>query len=186
MSLPDGTVGDAKKPASETCGSASARPDCGGLVARLPTRRTVSPNGPSRVDEKGLPRWLHLPATKTKSAQARAFPIGATLRAELAIRTTGPDGQVHPSTALSSATTAAERVVSIRTAWTLACKRAGILDLHSTTSAASSLADPGVVGRPARRPVVLGHASVTQTSTYLSSTPVRLRRRWLGGSRRQD
>jgi integrase len=52
-----------------------------------------------RVDEQGQPRWLFLPATKTKSAQARAVPIGATLRAELAMRTTGPDGQVHPSTA---------------------------------------------------------------------------------------
>lgn len=33
-----------------------------------------------RVDERGQPRWLFLPASKTKSAQARAVPIGATSR----------------------------------------------------------------------------------------------------------
>ena len=46
-----------------------------------------------RVDEQGQPRWLLLPASKTKSAQARAVPIGATLRAELAMRTTAPDSE---------------------------------------------------------------------------------------------
>jgi integrase len=128
-----------------------------------------------RVDEQGQPRWLFLPATKTKSAQARAVPIGATLRAELAMRTTGPDGQVHPSTAFVFGNDCGERVVSIRTAWTLACRRAGIRDLHFhdlRREFASRLLESSAGLHDVQ--LFLGHANVTQTSTYLSSTPVRL------------
>jgi hypothetical protein len=48
--------------------------------------------------------------------------IGATLRAELAMRTTGPDAQVHPSTAFVFGNDCGERVVSIRT---LPARRSG-------------------------------------------------------------
>lgn len=128
-----------------------------------------------RVDEKGQPRWLLLPATKTKSAQARVIPIGPKLRAELAMRTTGPDGKVHPSTAFVFGNDCGERVVSIRTAWALTCKRAGIVGLHFhdlRREFASRLLESSASLHDVQ--LFLGHANVTQTSTYLSSTPLRL------------
>ncbi len=128
-----------------------------------------------RLDEHGQHRWLLLPATKTKSAQARVVPIGPTLRAELAMRTTGPDGQTLAPSAFVFGNGCGERVVSIRTAWALACKRAKILDLHFhdlRREFASRLLESSASLHDVQ--LFLGHANVTQTSTYLSSTPVRL------------
>ena len=45
-----------------------------------------------RYDEHGQPRWIALPAAKTKTNTARVLPIGARLAAELSMRATRPMG----------------------------------------------------------------------------------------------
>ena len=52
-----------------------------------------------RCDEQGVPRWIELPAAKTKAGKARTLPVGPRLRAELAMRRHAPDGQEHPPAA---------------------------------------------------------------------------------------
>lgn len=82
------------------------------------------------------------------------------------MRTTGPDGQVHPSTAFVFGNACGERVVSIRTAWTLACRRAGIRDLHFhdlRREFASRLLESSAGLHDVQ--LFLGHANGTQTST---------------------
>jgi len=84
-------------------------------------------------------------------------------------------GMSIPRRLSSSANDCGERVVSIRTAWTLARRRAGIRDLHFhdlRREFASRLLESSAALHDVQ--LFLGHANVTQTSTYLSSTPVRL------------
>jgi integrase len=130
-----------------------------------------------RRDEKGEPRWIVLAAAKTKTAQTRVIPIGPRLRAELAMRMHGPDGKEHLADAYVFGNECGDQVTSIRTAWSLTCQRAAIRDLHFhdlRREFASRLLESSADLHDVQ--LFLGHANITQTSTYLSSTPVRLER----------
>ena len=118
--------------------------------------------------------WCWSPA-KTKTAQTRVIPVGPRLRAELAIRELGPDGRALWADAYVFGTECDERVKSIRTAWTLACERAGVRVLHFhdlRREFASRLLESSANLHDVQ--LFLGHANITQTRTYLSSTPLRL------------
>ena len=130
-----------------------------------------------RRDDKGEARWIVLSAARTKTAQSRVIPIGPRLRAELAMRVHGPDGKEHRADAYVFGNECGEQVTSIRTAWTLTCQRAGIRGLHFhdlRREFASRLLESSANLHDVQ--LFLGHANITQTSTYLSSTPVRLER----------
>jgi integrase len=128
-----------------------------------------------RRDEKGEARWLELSAAKTKTGQTRTVPIGPRLRGELEMRRHAPDGKEHPATAFVFGTEVGEQVTSIRTAWELACKRAGIVGLHFhdlRREFACRLLESGADMHDVRD--FLGHGNITTTSRYLQSTPTRL------------
>lgn len=131
-----------------------------------------------RVDEHGVARELHLPATHTKTHEARVIPIGPRLRAELAMRPRhGPDGEELPATASVFGNELGEPVASIREAWEEACAAAGIQDLHFhdlRREFACRLLEAKTDLHDVRE--FLGHANITTTSTYLRSTSARLAR----------
>lgn len=142
-----------------------------------------------RRDEKGEPRWIVLPPTKTKTAEGRTVPISARLKAELAMRLTGPDGQEHGPDAYVFGNECGERVVSIRTAWEHTCKRAGISGLHFhdlRREFASRLLESRADLHDVQ--MFLGHAAITTTSRYLQSSPIRLEQALarLDGSETED
>jgi integrase len=130
-----------------------------------------------RRDEQGQARWLVLTAAKTKTAEARTVPIGPRLRAELEMRRHGPDGKELGVNAYIFGNEVGERVTSIRTAWELTCKRAGITGLHFhdlRREFACRLLESSADLHDVRD--FLGHANITTTSRYLQSTPARLER----------
>jgi integrase len=86
--------------------------------------------GQIRRDEQGKPRWLLLPAHKTKTNESRTIPVGPRLRAELAMRRHGPDGKELSDTAYIFGDEIGDQVAAIKTAWRATCRRAGIRDLH--------------------------------------------------------
>jgi integrase len=130
-----------------------------------------------RWDEKGEARWIMLPPTKTKTAQARSIPIGPRLRAELTMRRQGPDGKEHALDAHVFGSECGERVTSIRTAWELTCERASIRGLHFH-DLRREFASRLLESRSDLHDVALflGHAAITTTSRYVQSTPARLER----------
>jgi len=77
-----------------------------------------------RRDDKDEPRWLLLPATKTKTGEARVIPIGGDLRAVLSVRQHAPDGERHGPEAFVFGNEAGEQVRRIRTQWEDAVLRA--------------------------------------------------------------
>lgn len=128
-------------------------------------------------DERNLDRWIVLPATKTKTAEARVIPISSALRAVLELRRHAPDGTEHPQTAYVFGNECGEPVVSIRTAWERTCKRAHIEGLHFhdlRREFASRLLESRADLHDVQ--MFLGHAAITTTSRYLQSTPTRLER----------
>jgi integrase len=130
-----------------------------------------------RLDDKGLARELHLPATHTKTHEARVIPIGPRLRAELAMRRHAPDGQDLPLTARVFGNEVGEPVTTIREAWEETCTAAGIEDLHFhdlRREFACRLLEAKTDLHDVRE--FLGHANITTTSTYLRSTSARLAR----------
>jgi hypothetical protein len=70
-----------------------------------------------RRDEQGDARWLVLPATKTKTGEARVLPIGADLRAVLSLRQHAPDGTAHGPDAYVFGDDAGGLVSGIRRQW---------------------------------------------------------------------
>lgn len=129
-----------------------------------------------RCDVTGTPRELVLPATTTKTGRTRVLPVGARLRAVLAMRRTDPAGQDFPPTAFVFGNEVGERIGSIKTAWVATCRRAGIsgLRFHDLRrSFACSLLESGAGLHDVRD--FLGHTDITTTSKYLAATPVRLR-----------
>jgi integrase len=148
-----------------------------------------------RCDGDGEPRWLVLPATKTKTAEARVIPVSSNLRAELAMRRHGPDGKDLPEHSHVFGNEVGEPVKCIRRAWEDAvlgahgCQAARVRG-KLTSDSRAALRRINLHFHDLRREfasrllessadlhdvqMFLGHANVTQTSTYLSSTPTRL------------
>jgi integrase len=129
-------------------------------------------------------RLITLPPTVTKTAVGRSAILTPRLRAVLDMRDAvqrkalelQPDAPIPP-TLYPFGNEIGERVRSIKTAWRLTCQRAGIrgLRFHDLRREAGSriLEAPGVSLADTRD--FLGHASVTQTNTYLASSTQRLR-----------
>ena len=119
---------------------------------------------------------LYLPAELTKTNEARVIPLSKRLRAVLEMRRTDPKGEPLPPTAYVFGTATGEPVKSIKTAWKLTCRRAGIADLRFhdlRRSFASALYEAtGGSGHDVRD--WLGHANISTTSRYLSTTVKRL------------
>ena len=120
---------------------------------------------------------LYLPPELTKTNEARVIPLSKRLRAVLEMRRTDPKGNPLPPTAYVFGTATGEPVKSIKTAWKLTCRRAGIVDLRFhdlRRSFASALYEAtGGSGHDVRD--WLGHANISTTSRYLSTTVKRLR-----------
>jgi integrase len=120
---------------------------------------------------------VFLPAEKTKTHEDRTVPITGRLRAVLEMRRTDPKGEDFPATAYVFGNDFGEEVTSIKTAWKATCRRAGIADLHFhdlRREAGSRLIEtPGISLVDVRD--WLGHSSVEQTNTYLSTTADKLR-----------
>lgn len=150
-----------------------------------------------RRDDTGEARWLLLPATKTKTAEARVIPVGAHLRAVLSLRRHAPDGQAHPGDAYVFGDETGGQVTSIRRPWEDAVLRAHghsprrirgklapesravvrAIDLHFhdvRREFASRLLESSADLHDVQ--LFLGHAQITTTSRYLQSTPARLER----------
>lgn len=128
-----------------------------------------------RFDDHGNPRWIVLPANKTKTGENRTIPVGLRLRAELSMRRHDPAGEELPSTANVFGNEVGEAVGSIKTAWRATCRRAGVNDLHFhdlRREFASRLHESSGSLHDVQE--FLGHANVTTTSRYLKSTPLRL------------
>ncbi len=107
-----------------------------------------------------------LPAGKTKSKKERGIPMSAVLRALLETRRFGakPEHDVFGAED-------GERIKTVKTAWKLANRRAGIRGLHFhdlRREGASRLLESDAL--PHFVQAVLGHANISTTSTYLSIT----------------
>lgn len=112
-----------------------------------------------------------LPAQKTKTKRDRRIPMSTRLKAILEMRRTDPTGADMPGTAYVFGNVLGQRLGSIDKAWGAACRRAGISDLHFhdlRREAGSRWLEGGVPLQVVRD--WLGHANVSQTSTYLAST----------------
>jgi integrase len=150
-----------------------------------------------RRDQKGAARWIELPATKTKTGEARVIPVGTDLRAVLSLRRHGPDGKEHAGDRYVFGNEVGERVKEVRRQWEDAVLKAHghtptrkrgkltpesraamqTINLHVhdlrrefASRLLESSADVHDVA------MFLGHADVSTTSRYLRSTPMRLAR----------
>jgi integrase len=114
---------------------------------------------------------LWLPADKTKTGTARRVPLSTRLQALLAMRTHDPAGEPFPATAFVFGNEIGQRVDDIQTAWDTARRRAKLEDLkfHDLRrEAGSRWMEAGVPLATIQR--WLGHANISQTSTYLATT----------------
>jgi integrase len=113
----------------------------------------------------------------TKSGRGRVVPVSSRLRGVLDMRKSAPDGKEHAPDRYVFGNEVGDRVRSIKTAWRLTCRRANIVGLHFhdlRREAGSRLLEvPGVELHDVRD--WLGHKDISQTSTYLSVTAMRLR-----------
>jgi integrase len=126
-------------------------------------------------DSSGQPRVFLLPASKTKTHQARILPIGARLRAMLEMRRTDSDGDPFGPDDYVFGNEVGERIAWISWEWRRACAKAGLVDLHFhdlRREFACRLLESRAELHDVRD--FLGHANITTTSTYLRSTPLRL------------
>ena len=122
-------------------------------------------------------RWdqneIHLPAGKTKARKPRYMPISQRLHAMLEMRRHDPDGEVHGPDAYVFGNALGERAyyATVSDAWVRACKRAQITGLHFhdlRREAASRLLEGDVPEQYVQ--AVLGHADLSTTSKYLTTT----------------
>jgi integrase len=114
---------------------------------------------------------LFLPGAKTKTRRDRRVPMSSVLRAILERRRVDPAGEIIPPDGYVFGDEIGRRCVSIKTAWRLALKRAKIADLHFhdlRREAGSRWMDAGVPLATIQR--WLGHANISQTSTYLGAS----------------
>jgi integrase len=130
-----------------------------------------------QFDAAGQPRVFLLPATKTKTHEARLLPIGTRLRAMLEMRRTDADGKPFGPDAYVFGNEVGERIMWISWEWRRACAKAGLVDLHFhdlRREFACRLLESRAELHDVRD--FLGHANITTTSRYLRSTPLRLER----------
>lgn len=116
---------------------------------------------------------LFLPAGKTKAKRDRRIPISTVLRRVLDARRTDPAGEPIPSDGYVFGDEIGRRRHSIKTAWAATCRRAKpkITDLHFhdlRREAGSRWMDAGIPLATIQR--WLGHANISQTSTYLGAS----------------
>jgi integrase len=122
---------------------------------------------------------LLLPASITKTREARDVPITRRLRALLAMRRHGPDGVALPPTAYVFGNEVGEPVKywRVNTAWLATCAAAGIRGLHFhdlRRELASTLRESGAPDHIVAD--ILGHANISTTSRYLKATRAGLSR----------
>jgi integrase len=114
---------------------------------------------------------LFLPAGKTKAKKDRRVPISSELARVLDSRRNDPAGEPLPSDAYVFGDEIGRQRHSVKTAWNATCKRAKITDLHFhdlRREAGSRWMDAGVSLAEIQR--WLGHANISQTSTYLGAS----------------
>jgi integrase len=114
---------------------------------------------------------LFLPANKTKAKRDRRIPISSVLRSVLDARRNDPAGEPLPPDAFVFGDEVGRPRRSIKTAWRLTCRRAKIADLHFhdlRREAGSRWMDAGIPLATIQR--WLGHANISQTSTYLGAS----------------
>lgn len=130
---------------------------------------------------------LLLPAEITKTRTPRDVPITPSLKAILEMRKHAPDGSEHPPEAFVFGTPFGEPVTSIRAAWEEACEKAQItgLTFHDLRREFASrlLEAPGNADHQVKD--ALGHANLSTTSRYLSTTRVGLQRAYANLERHQ-
>jgi len=114
---------------------------------------------------------IRLTAEKTKTRTDRTIPISARLRPILEMRRNDADGDPHPADAYVFGHSATGEVLTtVKTAWRLAMKRSGLVDLHFhdlRREAASRWLDSGM--RLTQIQKLLGHTTTEQTATYLAA-----------------
>jgi integrase len=114
---------------------------------------------------------IFLPAAKTKAKRDRRVPISTVLRAILDRRRLDPAGELLPPDAYVFGDEVGRRRWSIKTAWRLTTQRAKIDGLHFhdlRREAGSRWMDAGIPLATIQR--WLGHANISQTSTYLGAS----------------
>ena len=114
---------------------------------------------------------LTIRAEKAKTRKARYPPISPRLKAVLELIKYDPNGKEHPPLAYVFGDAIGGQVADPKKAWAAACRRAGIEDLHFHDlrhEAGSRMVDRGWPVSHVQ--VMLGHANLSQTSTYLNLT----------------
>ncbi len=121
---------------------------------------------------------IFLPGDKTKSGKLRRddsgerwIPMTQRVRALLDMRKLDLNGQEWPADKYVFGNAAGEPITSVKTAWKLACRRAGIVGLQLRDlrrEAASTLLEGHAPDHAVKD--ILGHANIRTTSTYLATT----------------
>lgn len=116
---------------------------------------------------------LVLPATITKTGNARDIPLTQTLRALLELRRHAPDGTEHAADRFVFGNDVDEPVKywRVNQAWRDTCAAATIADLHFhdlRRELASTLRESGAPDHIVAD--VLGHANISTTSQYLKAS----------------
>ena len=120
-------------------------------------------------DLDGARPHLYLPAAKTKTKRDRVVPISSRLKAILEMRRQDPAGKDMPPEAYVFGNALGQRTQSIKTAWRLACRRAGLVNFRFhdlRREAGSRCIEGGMVLHEVRD--FLGHTKVSQTDTHTS------------------
>lgn len=86
--------------------------------------------GDVQVDERDEFRALVLRASKTKTATTRIVPVRQRLRPVLEMLRTDPEGQQLPPDAFVFGDEIGGRISSVKTAWSTACREAGVFGLR--------------------------------------------------------
>jgi integrase len=126
-------------------------------------------------DLDGSRPYLYLPASKTKTKRDRVVPVSSRLKSILEMRRKDPAGEDHKPKAYVFGNALGQRTESIKSAWRLACQRAGLVDFRFhdlRREAGSRWIEGGMVLHEVRD--FLGHARVSQTDTYLGLNADRL------------
>jgi integrase len=117
-------------------------------------------------------RTITLISTRTKTSQTRSVPITSRLKAILEMRQHDPDGEPFGGDSFVFGTELGEQIGTIKTAWKATCRRAKIRGLvfHDLRREFGSrlIETPGV--HPALVRDWLGHANITTTSRYLTTS----------------